>query len=128
MREIKFRAWIENRKLMCDVFSIRFSREGQYQIYMKDNTGFNWLTGAIPLQFTGLKDKNDKEIYEGDIVQHIEKDKGWYTTQKHKEIDIIKMEHYNKYTQLWSMYEYEVIGNIYENPELLKEPICPTRK
>ena len=69
MREIKFRAWIENRKLMGPVLAIRFSREGVYQVNMKDETGFEWQTGAILLQFTGLTDRHGKEIYEGDILK-----------------------------------------------------------
>ena len=84
----------------------------------------------IIMQFTGLKDKNGKEICEGDIVEYNGKDKGWSTILykgKYKvEVDIINgirlVGFYNQeYIKLKGFFnKFEVIGNIYENPELLK--------
>ena len=73
-------------------------------------------------QFTGLKDKNGKEIYEGDIYSIIKYD---IDDIGHKEIHTVKFDeilcrfNVNKFDSE----AYEVIGNIYENPELLVEKV-----
>ena len=69
------------------------------------------------MQFTGLKDKNGKEIYEGDVVR--------YSANKEEHIsEVVYIESFfgvEKHTGiLSSFYPIEIIGNIYENPELLK--------
>ena len=81
-------------------------------------------------QFTGLHDKNGKEIYLGDIVTYKRSVGNWTgrtMTTTHKiifteEINAFVMECGSSYIKLrkhWG-YEYEVIGNIFENPELIK--------
>jgi uncharacterized phage protein (TIGR01671 family) len=121
MREIKFRAWDNTYKKMISwVDLVGFSVRGLFYDYK-----FNVM------QFTGLHDKNGKEIYEGDIVTYL----NCYTKKMlNKQIVWDKyscgftcdpMGHQN----LWYLQEYlkdnkldlEVSGNIYENPELLKE-------
>jgi hypothetical protein len=70
----------------------------------------------ILMQFTGLHDKNGKEIYEGDIV-------GSSWGYPHSKVGIVDFENiiYAKHECVIPD-DLEVIGNIYEHPELLKEP------
>jgi len=106
MRELKFRAWNEHNKKMLDWNYLQTSK------HLLFNKSCNWM------QYTGLKDKNDKEIYEGDIANCYggENYNGMWqynvTTVLEDITNIPEAFHYSEFT--------EVIGNIYENPELLK--------
>lgn len=116
MKEIKFRAWKSWRKptmLYSGQFDIKWSAEdGRYQAI--DRTRFDSQWDMPLMQYTGLKDKNGKEIYEGDIVQLAQ--------------FIIEVKWVNEFSRFTNKDDYtgffpkniEVIGNIYENPELLK--------
>lgn len=121
MREIKFRAWDYETNSIIFPYMIDFNIKYAYYIDSKDEcqrVGINTL-----MQYTGLKDKNGKEIYEGDFV------KGEYTGYVYlvkygHEIYIPVVGFYfsrkRQYNSSVPKEPVEVIGNIYENPELLK--------
>jgi uncharacterized phage protein (TIGR01671 family) len=81
-------------------------------------------------QYTGLTDKNGKKIFEGDIVICGQEINGNWI-DRHVEIGYVEMKHgafglhrkqgyYRPFKDWLEDYEYEVIGNIHDNPELLK--------
>ncbi|MDK0941198.1 YopX family protein [Clostridium perfringens] len=126
-REIKFRGWDSVNEVMLPVESINF-REG----YVSLNEGDNSLTDTLEMielmQYTGLKDKNRKEIYEGDILS-IKIYSGDKVIVEGKTVVEFKdgcfgviWGHDKAFLSLNSFFKakFEVIGNIYENPELLR--------
>lgn len=84
------------------------------------------LQSCILLQSTGLKDKNGKEIFEGDIIKLYHMDKGerglkWIIEwDKDRASFIINRHRAIKLNSKWTTKELKIIGNIYENPELLE--------
>uniref|UniRef100_A0A6M3JSU8 Putative YopX protein n=1 Tax=viral metagenome TaxID=1070528 RepID=A0A6M3JSU8_9ZZZZ len=121
MREIKFRAWHEEEKKMwADVGTDGFGGI----ILDTENMGLKPLKGkAIIMQFTGLLDKNGKEIYEGDIYCQEVWMFGDSEGLQVGEIVYDTSRFCVKYPWGASVLRFtgEVIGNIYENPELLEK-------
>ena len=110
MREIKFRAWDKLAKSMYQVQSLTTYKGADDILCKKD---------CEIMQYTGLKDENKKEIYEGDIIKWGEK---IFVVEWSKTGAYFKGRYTNLgYDLLCNCFRNnEVIGNIYENPELLK--------
>jgi hypothetical protein len=111
MREIKFRAWDKSKQMWERNFSI--SNNGSFlRLGIGQKSEF-WEV----MQYTGLKDKNGKEIYEGDVVTyHCGSDK--QTEPMVVAIPDVYISS-NDSDGYMRTHSYEVIGNIYENPELV---------
>ena len=125
MREIKFRAWNKNnsdpKARMMEL--VHLTNLGL--VIMPD--GDTW---DIPvMQYTNLKDKNGKEIYEGDCTQ--DKNVAIKGVDEFGEVifkdgkfqlkmPMVGRDGYNYFDLVNYLNEHEIIGDIYENPELLK--------
>ena len=116
-REIKFRAFDKVANTMHKVSSIDFDSK---QVFIQEENFDVWLDldDVELMQFIGLYDKNDKEIYEGDIVRFSPKEKSAVTYEK----GCFYVKAKQGYFQLgnWKKETLEIIGNIHKNPELLK--------
>lgn len=125
MREIKFRAWDKDEKRWVDPERIYIGANGDLLSYgSHDDTG-GFYTDIDIQFFTGLHDKNGKEIYEGDVVEVEDgPNKKNYPIIFHKRTAAFTLEVGNGATEYLPNHvaykQIEIIGNIYENPELLK--------
>lgn len=139
MREIKFRAW-DGKKWLTEGSDDVIGIDLQGDLFKAYSTScenpVRYLDGAgiILMQYTGLKDKNGKEIYEGDVVEGTpyitigKKIKAvviWNNAKAMYQVKEITNHECPDYEYLFeALREYhqtEVIGNIHENPELLNQ-------
>jgi uncharacterized phage protein (TIGR01671 family) len=121
-RVIKFRAWDTSFEKWV-THSVTISAEGRiFLMFVDDNQKFHCFPKTseeiIIQQFTGLKDKNNQEIYEGDLIKtltgftaNVEFIEGCFTISLSKDGPAMPLFILNK--------PIEIIGNIFENPELL---------
>ncbi|MFS9187245.1 YopX family protein [Streptococcus infantis] len=123
----RYRAWIKSLKWMCDVTNISFDskfvdicQQGDTERCTEISVEFDEIK---LMQSTGLKDKNGKEIFEGDIVDYKGRKAlvswhGSYASFIYRFVDELQKRN-AEWSPLYLAYmRCEVIGNIYENPEL----------
>ena len=104
MRKLKFRAWAKERKEF---------------VYFDINKGTPWnINEKYIMQYTGLEDGNNKEIYEGDILESSNGGNS-FKEKVHWDIDQFRVGNYEPDGLSYFSKNCKVIGNIYENPELL---------
>ena len=120
MREIRFRIWDKKKKEMVGVSALLIN-QGMFMpdninyrdVYNYDNQFYSDL-----MQYTGLEDKTDIEIYEGDIMQDYENESiGKIVFHNGK----FEVETVDTYYDLFDWTTEYVVGNIYEDPELLEQ-------
>lgn len=124
-RQIKFRAWDAEQNKMIETF------DGSYTLRVNEKDGTLYCGGYLPngdwnepplMQFTGKYDKHHNEIFEGDIIKTVTGKYmaiGW--SDKYASF-VIKRDgwlfvHY--FGEAFEAKECEIMGNIYQNPELL---------
>lgn len=151
MREIKFRAW-DGKEMITNIHPPFYliCSDGVYKLdpHLKENRYFKMPIAVEVMQYTGLKDKNGKEIYEGDIVKGYRasckylREKKWIGIIEYAKVRcafVVRIKDndgVDTFTDLISCtydmqvdvttltdYQHEVIGNIYENPELCSQPL-----
>ena len=128
MREIKFRAWLKEKKEMIDNARPNFFCKHLHYLCDNSSGGQDVLgvsTEDIELmEYTGLKDKNNKEIYEGDILSDGNNDKPYKVIFENESFRAEFEGDFEEYSfDLIDVVAQgcEIVGNIYENPELLGE-------
>ena len=118
MKELKFRAWSNENNRYCDFVTLDESRRWIGWI-MSSGTYLTTIDVNLE-QYTGLKDKNNKEIYEGDIVEYdwyVISDKPAYRVKEQVVFDDMGARLGND--RIRNCSNVEIIGNIHENADLL---------
>ena len=130
MTEPKFRIYVQREKRIADVVGI--SLDGGYATYRSKNDKNSWHNAFIEdnnlMMSSGMEDKNGKEIFEGDIIK-IPEDWDEYGMNAGELYEVyfayggfrMKPKRYKDCKGFWIEEDkvYEIVGNIYDNPELI---------
>lgn len=127
MREIKFRAWDKYTSSMKGVGEIIFNKN---RVWLSDGEErvLDDVHEVILMQYTGLKDKNNKEVFEGDVLKVYEvsdyKEQEYISSVDYIQSNFVVTETNDTQVPLacfhdldntYPLFEIEVVGNIYEN-------------
>ena len=120
----KFRVWLTDIDKMLRVKALVFEKDKtrcvcgySFDFYLEDEN-------ATIMQSTGFKDKNGKEIFEGDIIKmskDVYSEPTYYEVVRHRG-GAYRLESKQHGCELWLRHtDCEVVGNVYENPEILED-------
>lgn len=119
----RFRAWDKEFKEMVQVDALVFDEQIIKATYKNGNVVKEDLKNYVLMQSTGLKDKNGKEIFEGDVVKmakNVYSEPTYYEVVRHRG-GAYRLESKQHGCELWLRYtDCEIAGDIYKNPELLE--------
>lgn len=138
----KFRAWDKEENLWIKVASLVFDEEGELwylspvmddfnPVYYENELGQTWEI----MQSTGLKDKNGVEIFEGDVLLHTSSSVNYSDTYWHSYVQVYRMDsgayrikgkHIYDTELMSARNRLEVVGNIYQNQDLLDKEYFST--
>nr|DAQ96900.1 MAG TPA: YopX protein [Caudoviricetes sp.] len=121
----RFRAWDKVFKEMVQVNALVLDEQVVKVTYKNGNVAKEDMKEYELMQSTGLKDKNGKEIFEGDIVDYkgrkaVVKWHGSYASFIYRFVDELNERVSEWHPLFLAYYHFEIVGNIYENPELLE--------
>ena len=124
MHEIKVRAWYKAYKQMCQVESLRFDGNGVYRAVLIEESFYDRriveADEIVIEQYTGLKDKNGVNIYEGDILIDDTGEPVEYWVVKFADGGFVG-ECAGVAESLFELTNLEVVGNIHKDSQLLEE-------